>query len=908
MRRKALLIGVEGYRDKLTSPFEFARTDAHALAGCLADRHGFDDVRLLADEDGPHAPDLEVVKKALDELALELQPEDFFLFGFFGHGVEKNGEGYLLLHDSRQAVPEENGLSLKALRDSFAKIEATRRAVLIDAFRSSPQPWNPGAGNLLDKAFAGQIMRWVQATPANTPGRTVLLSACRPGQRGYAWQERGRGVFAAALIEALEEPARRDAGLDMGKIANAVAAKVREWSLNNPRGGPPQMVWHEQFGGPAPVAIPRFRPEGHVQAIKTAEQDVDPETNDTAAVVEVVFPPIPSDILVLERELSELENDLQRIEEGSHPSVADLYKKYKAAKDQLDRANAALAATPIDLDPEADSRLRRRIETNPEGSLTQYCAIVPEADTESLLPYIQRLRELTRAKRDHDNAKRVYVKTKTEKTDSLEEKIEEVRRRHESHQSADLRVIIDILIAGSGLPVEFPVDIWILHEPLLRERFPRWNSRALLAKAELHYAERLYALAVGFARTGKREEDRVRAIELLRRAADLGDVRARTDLADRYRDGDVVQHDPAIAAGLYRRAATNSHALAQYRLGWCYYSGFGVRRDRDAAFQWFYKAARQGFALAQYMLGWWFAFGDDVKRDMNKAVQFLEEAASRGHAESEYMLGSFYVNGGRLGRDPIRAFQWFRKAANRGHVGAQARLAECYEYGQGIDESQDKALRWHEKAAREGHPDSQFALGCACFANKSAERDLQTGVQWFMKAAVQGHAGAQHNLAACYQTGRGVEKDPHKAAEWYGKAAALGHANSQYALARLFAAENEMEDHSARAIGWCRRAAHKGHVKAQVRLASHYLSSQGVEQDYEEAVKWLAQAAKAGDAAAQYNLGSCYYNGIGVEKNSELALSWLRKSQTQGHAAAGEALERIQSTMLEENGREHKTA
>ena len=116
MKRHALLVGVEEYRDKMISRLQFARADAMALAERLSDRCGFDHVRVLAGDSGEEAPDLVNIVTALRDMAGELREDDLFLFFFAGHGVEKDGHGYLMARDSIQAFPEHGSLSLELLR------------------------------------------------------------------------------------------------------------------------------------------------------------------------------------------------------------------------------------------------------------------------------------------------------------------------------------------------------------------------------------------------------------------------------------------------------------------------------------------------------------------------------------------------------------------------------------------------------------------------------------------------------------------------------------------------------------------------------------------------------------------------------------------------------------------------
>ena len=69
MRKIALLVGVEEYRDQMISRLQFARADAMALSERLRSCCGFDQVRVLADKDGNDAPDLVNIITALGDAA-----------------------------------------------------------------------------------------------------------------------------------------------------------------------------------------------------------------------------------------------------------------------------------------------------------------------------------------------------------------------------------------------------------------------------------------------------------------------------------------------------------------------------------------------------------------------------------------------------------------------------------------------------------------------------------------------------------------------------------------------------------------------------------------------------------------------------------------------------------------------
>ncbi|MFW6106656.1 MAG: SUMF1/EgtB/PvdO family nonheme iron enzyme, partial [bacterium] len=254
MKRYALLIGVEEYRDKMISRLNFARADARALAHRLRDRCAFDNVRVLADESGDDEPLLLNIVGALSDIASELQPEDLFLFFFAGHGVEKGGHGYLLARDSMQAFPEHGSLSLELLRKTFESFVARQRILLLDACRNSPDAGRSGADNRMGDAISRDIVAAARTKPT-TGQTTVLFSACRAGQRAYEWPGKRQGVFTHYLLDGLDGAAWTDTGLEFARLAQHTTKNVRRWSAQTPGLPDPQEPWYEQFGEPGPVLL-----------------------------------------------------------------------------------------------------------------------------------------------------------------------------------------------------------------------------------------------------------------------------------------------------------------------------------------------------------------------------------------------------------------------------------------------------------------------------------------------------------------------------------------------------------------------------------------------------------------------------------------------------------------------------
>lgn len=83
------------------------------------------------------------------------------------------------------------------------------------------------------------------------------------------------------------------------------------------------------------------------------------------------------------------------------------------------------------------------------------------------------------------------------------------------------------------------------------------------------------------------------ATELLRRAADLGNARAKYCLGWCYRYGEGVLRDRVKAAALFHESAQQGYSRAQYQLGLCYWKGKGVDVDLEQAEEWLTRCIAQ---------------------------------------------------------------------------------------------------------------------------------------------------------------------------------------------------------------------------------------------------------------------------------------------------------------------------
>ena len=165
-----------------------------------------------------------------------------------------------------------------------------------------------------------------------------------------------------------------------------------------------------------------------------------------------------------------------------------------------------------------------------------------------------------------------------------------------------------------------------------------------------------------------------KSINWLQTRAGEGLVAAQANLGVMYYGGLAVAQDRRRAVELYRKAADQGNALAQNNLGVCYQSGKGVKKNRTEAVKWVQKAAEQGYSLAQLNLGGYYSDGIGVEKDLKEAVKWWQKAADQGNAFAQCRLGVCYEIGKGIDKDIDIAVQLYTEAAKQGETYSQKRL------------------------------------------------------------------------------------------------------------------------------------------------------------------------------------------------------------------------------------------
>lgn len=128
------------------------------------------------------------------------------------------------------------------------------------------------------------------------------------------------------------------------------------------------------------------------------------------------------------------------------------------------------------------------------------------------------------------------------------------------------------------------------------------------------------------------------AYKWYRKAAELGNVEALTDLGKFYQNGWGVAKSYTDAMKWYRRAAELGDPVGQYLVGLMYENGQGVAKDPREAASWYLKAALQGDAHAQTNLGSLYRQGLGVAKNYLEAVNWYGKAVKQGNEEAIKLL------------------------------------------------------------------------------------------------------------------------------------------------------------------------------------------------------------------------------------------------------------------------------
>lgn len=189
--------------------------------------------------------------------------------------------------------------------------------------------------------------------------------------------------------------------------------------------------------------------------------------------------------------------------------------------------------------------------------------------------------------------------------------------------------------------------------------------------------------------------DPVKAAELAKTAAELGDVEAMQTLGYFYLQGAGVEKNEQEAAKWYEQAARGGSPRGQMNYGLMLLRGRGVEQDQEAGIGWLEKAAAQGLPQAQYTLGELYFTGDDhLPRQPDKVLPLMLPLAEAGDPKAQNIVGLCYRDAVGVSSDKEKALHWFRRAAQQGEAKAQSNLGHLLAVDSPLSPTREEALMW----------------------------------------------------------------------------------------------------------------------------------------------------------------------------------------------------------------------
>jgi TPR repeat protein len=161
-------------------------------------------------------------------------------------------------------------------------------------------------------------------------------------------------------------------------------------------------------------------------------------------------------------------------------------------------------------------------------------------------------------------------------------------------------------------------------------------------------------------------KDDAAAARWFQKAAHAGDVDAMDSFGDMLASGTGVTKDDLEAVTWYRKASEGGNTGAMESLGEMFKDGRGVQKDEAEAAKWYRKAAEGGLATAMHGLALILKNGRGVDKDEAEAVRWYRKAVDGGQVPAMYGLALMLEEGRGTDKDTGEAARWLLTSIKNG--------------------------------------------------------------------------------------------------------------------------------------------------------------------------------------------------------------------------------------------------
>lgn len=266
MKKYAILVGVNRYKDEAIGNLLYAERDAIELGKALQTICSFESVKVFTEATGNPCTRKELFRY-IQSLEPVLNEEDIFLFFFAGHGAFALEQTHFLTSEAEVVDYASDSISLRQLRQKVDKLKARRRIMIADACRNDPETATKnGEGRAItangqkgDGARDFGLRRQV-ITPTLPSATWYSLFACSTGELSQACHETRHGLFTRYILEGLSGKARsQDGAITLNGLNRYVTQSVINWCIAN--GKPMQRPYAVTDGTPEDILLVPAIPE-----------------------------------------------------------------------------------------------------------------------------------------------------------------------------------------------------------------------------------------------------------------------------------------------------------------------------------------------------------------------------------------------------------------------------------------------------------------------------------------------------------------------------------------------------------------------------------------------------------------------------------------------------------------------
>jgi len=237
--RMAVVIGIDDYQalGRLTT----CRNDAEEIARTLVESAGYapNRVILLTDDakKPQNRPTLATMERRIQQVAMLAGPADSILVYFSGHGVTRDGQGYLVPMDG----DERRAVALSWVKDTLSQSKAHSKILILDACHAG--------------SAAKGVSGIAPSLAAETPGLVMLLSSA-PDQVSYPREDGSSSVYSAFLAKGLSGDADTDGDRNITQVElhEYIRRNMLDWCLSTGKTQTPVVLPQVE----SPVVIARI--------------------------------------------------------------------------------------------------------------------------------------------------------------------------------------------------------------------------------------------------------------------------------------------------------------------------------------------------------------------------------------------------------------------------------------------------------------------------------------------------------------------------------------------------------------------------------------------------------------------------------------------------------------------------